>query len=383
MAQLATEKKTIGYIRSIKQADHDCDYQAMLIRRYAQINGLGDPEMVVDRRLLPRRNQMDIERAVKLGMIPKKNTGFFRAWEEMLLEAQAGRIGTIIVDRRERLYRVISDKTLLERIVTEHTIRILEVENIDWPDENRPVNVAVYHFFVPSTRGSEMRSMPLLNDLGDFYEEAAAHENWKIIGLYIDSWAYRRVEFPKLMQRTDVKVIICKFFYHMNRKVLAFLQIVRELNEKGTSLVSTEEGEIHYHPACKSKAPFYRKKLKVAAYNCFGSDYEMQTGSITRRKFELFCKFLTTKSVKMDYFEEDLNTRSLGSEFERLTKRARRYDLILIDSFTRLGESVNELMKCLQRVGIPVCSLKEGLLYLDGKDKNVQSGIIQQGVNNS
>ena len=367
MAQLATEKKTIGYIRSIKQADHDSDYQAMLIRRYAQINGLEDPEMVVDRRLLPRRNQMDIERAIKLGMIPKKNTGFFRAWEEMILEAQDGKIGTIIVDRRERLYRVLSDKTLLERIVAEHNIRIFEVESIDWPEEDRPVNAAVYHFFVPSTRGPE----------------ASAHENWRIVGLYIDSWAYRRVQFPKLMQRTDVKVIICKFFYHMNRKILAFLQIVRELNEKGTSLVSTEEGEIHFHPICKNKEPFYTKKLKVAAYNCFGSDYEAQTGSITRRKFELFGKFLTTKSVAADYYEEDPDTRFPGSEFERLAKRARHYDLILIDSFARLGESVNELMKCLQRVGIPVCSLKEGLLYLDGKDKNVQSGIIQQSVNNS
>ena len=383
MAQSAMEKKTIGYIRSVKQADHDSDYQAMLIRRCAEINGLGDPELVIDRRLLPRRNQMDIERAAKLGMIPKKNTGFFRAWEEMLLEAQAGRIGTIIVDRRERLYRVLSDKILLERIIADQNIRVLEVESVDWPDNDRPVNAAIYHYFVPSTRGPEMRSMPLLNDLGDFYEEAAAHKNWQIVGLYIDSWAYRRVEYPKLMQRTDVKVIICKFFYHMNRKILAFLQIVRELNEKGTSLVSTEEGEIHFYPICKSKEPFYKKKLKVAAYNCFGSDYEMQTSSITRRKFELFGKFLTTESVMMDYYEEDLGTWSLGSGFECLVKQAERYDLILIDSFTRFGESVNELMKCLQRVDVPVCSLKEGLLYLNGKDKNVQSDIIQQSVNNA
>ena len=351
----------------MKKSDCDSDYQIRLIKQYALNNGLGDPEIIADRRSWPRRNQKDVEMAKALGAERRENVRFFRGWEKMLVEAQNGSIGMIIVDKKERLYRNLEDKELLTSIIRKNEIRIMEANLVDWPDDPEAVNVAAYHFFVPGMNQTGIRTANLISDIGDFYEEIEEHDNWRMAGLYIDSWAYRRVEYPKLLERNDIQVIVCKFFYHISRKILRFLQTVRELNLKGTKLISTEEGEIHFNPATDWKKESRLKIRRIAVYNCFTSEYEKETSHITRKKLELFSRTLSLVTPEMEYYEETDVARRTGPEFERLASDARRYDLVLIDSFTKLGENVNDLMNCLRKVRIPFCSLKEGLLYIDGK----------------
>ena len=241
------EKKVVGYVRSLRDLGDDCDIQTMLIKRYAQIIGLGDPAMYTDRHFISKRNQKDIERSKQLG-ITHLYARCYPAWEEMLLEAMNDRVEVIIVDRIERLYGNSEDKTVLEKIIQEHEVRILEVENLDWPEESGISKVWAYHYYAPNRYCEGIRTANLLNELGTFYETVAAHSGWRFCGLYMDSRIDKRTEFAKRMRRKDIDVFICKSLYHISRKPLVFLSLIKDMNARGITVLSTEEGTVHYDP---------------------------------------------------------------------------------------------------------------------------------------
>ena len=241
------EKKVVGYVRSLRELGDDCDIQTMLINRYAQIIGLDNPVMYVDKGFVPKRSLKDIERSQRLG-ITHLYARYYQAWEEMLLEAINDRIGIIIVDRMERLYGNTEDKIVLEKIAQEHAIRILEVENLDWPEESHISKVWAYHYYAPK-RYADRRTAALLNEIGTFYETVASQPGWRFCGLYMDSRIDRRTEFTKLWRRKDIDVVVCKSLYHISRKPLVFLNLVNEMNARGITLLSTEEGVVHYNPS--------------------------------------------------------------------------------------------------------------------------------------
>ena len=241
------EKKVVGYVRSLRKLDDDCDIQTMLIKRYAQRIGLPALVMYIDRGFVPKRTIKDIERSRLLG-ISHIYTRCYQAWEEMLLEAMDDRIEVIIVDRIERLYGNAEDKAVLEKIVNEHSVRILEVENLDWPEEPNISKVWAYHYYAPNRYCEGTRTAPLLNEIGTFYEKVASHPDWRFCGLYMDSHIDKRTEFSNLIRRKDIDVFLCKSLYHINRKPLVFLSLIREMNARGITVMSTEEGTVHYDP---------------------------------------------------------------------------------------------------------------------------------------
>ncbi len=65
----------------------------------------------------------------------------------------------------------------------------------------------------------------------------------------MDSRIDRRTEFTKLWRRKDIDVVVCKSLYHISRKPLVFLSLVNEMNARGITLLSTEEGVVHYDPS--------------------------------------------------------------------------------------------------------------------------------------
>ena len=371
MSEAVTEKKVVGYVRSTKETDIDSVYQSRLIMRFAQGARLATPELIIDRRVWLRRNAKDKERAVKLGIMPKPNARFFRSWEEMLLDALHGKIGTIIVDRKERLYRNLEDKELLDRIVEEQGIEIFEIEDIDWPDDIQAVNVAAYHYFVPNTRREGIRTANLINDIGDFYEEVESHEDWRLVRLYIDDGPFRRVEFPKLLQRTDLNAIICKYFYHISRKTIPFLRIAWDLRQRYISLFSMEEGKLYCDPAPAKSMRSRQMLTKIAIFIPETSGKGKQSRSINRKRMDLFCRSLSSFSLVTGYYEG-----APEEAFDRLVAESEHYDLIVVESFSKYWGSVNELMKCLQAVKTPMCSIKEGMLYLEAKNEDVQGDTV-------
>ena len=65
-----------------------------------------------------------------------------------------------------------------------------------------------------------------------------------------------------------------------------------------------------------------------------------------------------------------------GEAFKRLTEEVRKYDVVVIDTFVKLGKSVNELMDHMKQLNKPVYSLQEGLLYINEKE-GIQSNTVQ------
>ena len=98
-----SEKKVVGYVRSLHGSIQDCDMQEKIIKRYSHLRSLGTPIMFTDMGFSNRRAKEDIERERKLGIEYSRHIRRYPAWEEMLIEAMNGKIGVIIVDRRERL----------------------------------------------------------------------------------------------------------------------------------------------------------------------------------------------------------------------------------------------------------------------------------------
>ena len=357
------ERKVVGYVRSYKNSGNDCEIATMVINRYALSRGFGMPEMYIDRRSYDRRNRKDLDRANRLGAGFTRNSQCFRSWEGMLMAAMDEEIGIIIVDRRERLYSNLQERLLLETIIKSYDIQILEAEYPEWPEEAGIKKVAFYHYFVPNTRGRGIRTANLLIDIGSFYDVIAANKGWKPAGLYVDRSACKRSEFSKLWDRYDLDIIICKYFYHLNRKTFTFVRLVQEMSVKGITIMSTEEGVIHYE---STGGELLKKKLNVATYDCLTDKIETGIQGITRKRMDLFCKTGTVGWHTIDHYA-DKNT--VGTAFDKMVSKAETYDLVIVDAFAKMGESVNELMRSMRKLDRPVYSLREGLLYIYGKNE--------------
>ena len=370
-------KKIVGYVRSLRKSQDDCDIQAMLIKQYLTGKGLKCGSIYMDKGSNKKRNRKDLERAEKLGIIHPETTKCFPAWEEMLLAAARDEIGVIVVDRKERLFSNLEDKRLLDAMIWDHDIVICEIDCWDWPAEGKVRSAAIYHYFVPNCRKDGIRTANLVTDIGRFYEKITSHDSWKLSGLYIDEAVFKRTEFPRLMARDDIDVVICKYFYHINRKTLAFLQLVQNMNNKGITLLSTEEGVVHYDPTAED---WLKKNLRAATYDYCRSVYEISTQSIRKKRLELFINNVADQWCETANYEDE--TQTPDAAFEKMTERIKEYDIIVIESFTKLGETVNELMEYLRKIRVPVYSLQEGLLYIDGNEE-IQSHIIQPSINSS
>ncbi len=96
---------------------------------------------------------------------------------------------------------------------------------------------------------------------------------------------------------------------------------------------------------------------------------------------DLFYRTIACRWKEIVRVEEE--SASPGAEYDRLTASAKAYQVIVIDSFAKLGRNVNELIANLKKAGLPIYSLKEGLLYIDGEERVIQSNTIQPGIDSA
>ena len=352
-------KTAVGYVRSMKGYIKNCDFQKKIIRRYARSIGLCISDIYEDNGSV-LRTRTDNTRAYQLGLTVKSWLRSFPAWEEMLLKVKSDEIQIIVVDCQERLYSNAEEKILFEALIQEHGVLVLEVENIDEPEEASEKKVVIYYVYSHYNKLNDIRPGNATNDIDAFYDEIERHKDWKFSGLYIDNSIDRRVKLPILMERDNLDIILCKYFYQIKRRPGVFLERMQELNQKGIQLISTEEGIFHFDPS------FYAlvgKKLRIATYDCYRTLYGYSTRDTTRKKLDMFCSAVLGNQSEIVHYEE--YTRTVSSEFERLIQEVGAYDVLVIDTVTKLGRSINELMHCLKRLGIPIYSLKEGLVYVD------------------
>lgn len=372
------DRKTVGYVRSIrKNSAADCNMQSVIIKRYATEKALQCDLLYMDTKVIRNRNSKDLSRAKRLGITNPEYTKCFPAWEEMLCEAMDDQIDAIIVDRRERLYGNAADLTLLERICQKNCVMIYDINTLSVSNDPSCTNVAIYHYYVPNIRGKGIRTANLINELGAMYEVVSQHMDWHFCGLYLDSWAYKHTELPKLLESEDIDIIICNHFYHINRKILPFLKTIQEMNEKNTTFMSINEGIFHYDP---DPCQLSEKNLRAITCDCCRSENEEKNREITNRRFELFYK---TRTKWQEIGNRMFLGPNISNEFNLLRSDSKEFDIVVVDTFTKIGSSINELVRFIKAIKAPVYSLQEGLVYIDGEEKQVQGYTIQQGFDSS
>lgn len=356
-------RKKVGYVRTLSKGQTDRNVQIKLINAFSESMGFETLTILEDMGYVKHRRKSDIEKAKTMGIKDPKRSICFPAWDDMLVMAMNDEISAIVVDRKERLYRNARDKKLLDSVLQKHRVKVFEAGASGVPREAGKENVAFYHYTVPNARKPGIRTVNLIKDIEAFYEMVTDHSDWNPAGVYIDCSADRRTEFRKLQARTDIDVIVCKHFYQLKRKSLAFLQMAREMKQKGINLISTSEGMIRYEPG---KWTLNSERMRIATYDYCRSEHEKTVQALRREKIELFCRMVGIDLENVDIYEDEGGVMS--NEFTRLLASAARYDAIIIDTFAKLGESVNELLRWIRQIGAPVYSLKEGMLYTDGNE---------------
>ncbi len=96
---------------------------------------------------------------------------------------------------------------------------------------------------------------------------------------------------------------------------------------------------------------------------------------------DLFYRTIAYRWKEVARFEED--SASPGDEFDRLADNAKNYQVIVVDSVTKLGRNVNELIASIKKAGLPIYSLQEGLLYINGEERIIQSNTVQPGIDST
>ena len=117
------------------------------------------------------------------------------------------------------------------------------------------------------------------------------------------------------------------------------------------------------------------------SYNCCRSEHEKKYHSIDSRKLDLFYRTIAYRWEEVARYEED--SAGPGDEFEKLADNAKHYQIIVVDSVTKLGRNVNELIASIKKAGLPIYSLQEGLLYIDGEERIIQSNTVQPGIDST
>ena len=352
-------RETVGYVRSFQPSESACDIQESLIQRYCEKNSIVCKRIFRDLGYSKTRQAGDRWKAERLGLDTKRWLHTFEAWEDMLLGIMDGEIGRVLVDTRVRLFDGAEQKRVLERLCVDYSVTIIEVADAFPPDRAAAVNAAIYHY--PAQFGA--RTCILLNDIDSLYDYASHRKRWEVASLFLDLSPNNREEFAYMLEMAKCDIVLVKNFFHVKRHTSAFVGVVKQLHKKGIRLVSMDEGELNISD--KECVDLMKQPLKVAVYDHHKSEYQEENENLQMDKFKAFVKYKTNGwTIKKVYI--DGIRAGTQDELQQLINDVGEYDIILLDSFDKLGETIR-FTKIVKKLNIPMFSLKEGV-YIDGAE---------------
>lgn len=353
------DREIVGYIRTFQSLESVCDVQESLIRRYCDENAISCGRIFRDVGYSKRRHTDDRWKAKKIGLDAKSWLHTFAAWEDMLLGVIDGEIGCILVDTQARLFDGAEQKQVLECLCVDYDVTIIEVANAFPPDSAAAVGATIYHY--PVQFGA--RTCILLNDIDALYNYASHRKRWEVASLFLDLSPNNREEFAHMLEMAKCDIVLVKNFFHVKRHTSAFIGVVKQFYKKGIRLVSMDEGELNISD--KECVDLMKQPLKVAVYDHHKSEYQEENENLQMDKFKAFVKYKTNGwTIKKVYI--DGIRAGTQDELQQLINDVGEYDIILLDSFDKLGETIR-FTKIVKKLNIPMFSLKEGV-YIDGAE---------------
>lgn len=347
----------IGYIRSITtEANKSCCIQRSLIETYCNENDL-HCDMFLQDTTYKKRSEKDIARVKLLGYQEGyRKEKYYPAWETMLELIVKGRVTIILVDMLSRLYTTRAQYQLFQKLCTKFDVQIIEVIQDSVPISSSATDsVAIYHF----SDSNFKKPIIFEKEIDELYTYAAHQKGWAVSGVYIDytlckSKQHEHQRFLKDCQKYNV--LLTKDFYHINDKMGPFL------NE---AIYLTQEKEIQFHSLIDGRFKMADDKyllslpLKAAIYD--NDTYSPEEQSLKIEVFQMFIKYKTNWTLTDVFMEK--NRATCNDEYqmlESLIQHKEYFDLVLVDSFSKINYRVSMFFKKRNLLKKTIYSLKEG-----------------------
>lgn len=359
---MADRRKIIGYIRCYNNSQISYDTQKRFIESYCNDNSIVLDEIFSDMNFRKNRRKDEFLRAAKIGISTKKWTHVFEAWENLMVQIVEDEIGCILVDTKIRLYDGLGQKQILKRLCSEHNVNIIEVGEYQPSGCEALPKLVLYHF----SAEPERRTSIVLNDVDTLYEFASQRlERWEATALYLDLNSSNRTQFEKMVEKADCDLILVKNLFHIKRKMMPFLSTAKYLNERNIHIVSVEEGSLSF--VSDGENDWLSMPLRVAVYDRHRSTYEEENNKIQIDKFKAFVNYCTAGWSIEDIFIDRLENTNRQEKLSELIKKAESdsYDLVLVDTFGKIGDTAIWLARIMRQMDIPIYSLREGGLELN------------------
>ena len=345
-------KSTVGYIKSMNGSRVSLEVQEHMIRAYCDSSQLGQIRIYKDvcYRSAEKRHSND-----GLADNPMLWPSLNSAWEEMLIDAVKGKIGTILTDTKSRLYSNSWEKKMIEKVMACTGIKILEVGM--FPPAGECAVVSIYHY----TESCGMKAGLVTRDIDTLYQESAKYG--QPAAIYLDTAGDKKRNLRSLLNRPHVDTVVCQRFYNIHRRLPSFIDTAFAFADRQVSLISIKEGSLIAEPA--DKVGITAEQLSAVLYDC--REMTDSTGSdLYIKKAELFVKECTS-GWQINEMYRDVKPRvnfSKRPELKKMLKSACKFDVLLVGSFNKLGIYTSDLISVL-KMGFPVYSIDKGVIRLE------------------
>lgn len=342
----------VGYIRTSPSNNTSCIIQKNMIQTFCNHNNLQCDYLYIDNGTFQKEQTEELNKSnhtTIMDFLPRRWQLMFPQWKNLLLRILHNEIACILVDTKLRLYNTIEQKELLERLCNNNSVTIIEVSNLDFPLETT-TPIIVYH----SANTPNKRTKVPLHDIDTLYQFASQlFDSWEL-QLYLDLNCYNHNNLNKLQQRNDIKIIVVKSLFHLNRKILSTIKIAQ--NYPSLEIISMTEGILKVISGRNSL--LLQQPLKVAIYNKHRSKAEKINDTLLMDKFKAFVRLNTNWTISDIYFDDTFGNK-LGN-WDALIQNKSSYDIVLVDSFAKFNDTIHFLKKLFTQLNKPIYSLKEG-----------------------
>lgn len=345
------ERKIVGYIRTYNNSQQSKDMQIRMIKRYALNHGIVCSKVYSDQGFVKNRNVENQRIADFIGISNAKWNPVFPKWEELIIDIKKGQISTILVDTVLRLYSGTKQRVAIMAACEQYEVQIIEVGDY-MPAKIEKPQLVIYHYTVKP----EARTCIALNDVDDLYKYASQHFSGWEVALFLDLSDSRRKYIERITELTNCMILV-KSYYHIKRHTLPFITMLRKLADNGVEVISTLEGKI---ALLNEKDSILRSKpLKVAIYDHIRLVHEEKIKKVQIEKFKVFINCKTNKWSISDFYIDGLKSKQ-QTELYRLIADRGKYDVVLIDTFGKIADTINCFTDFLSKINKPLYSLKEG-----------------------
>lgn len=216
---------------------------------------------------------------------------------------------------------------------------------------------AIYHF----TNGSEIR--PIVNEKQiEALKQFATSKGIDIKKIYCD-YTLKTSEQEAFMtfmkECEEYEYLVTKDFYHIRDKTTICMKVMKELRDKGITIVSMENGIFSF-----SEEPF-DKPLRVVTYTQENGKIRDAEGSVNMQNdiFSLFAKRKTGWTIIQHYSDICFHQNDAEQlQLNELIKHKDEYDLVLVNNLGDIHKRTARLCKVREQIGKDIFSMQDGFL---------------------